>query len=375
MGTAYTGTGSDLFFDGRGVARDRVGRPVRAEVSVSPGLRPEEVDLERSPVLVLWVPTRAREGCRVCGVEPRPYRDPDELSTLDAMRLMNDIRTFGPVSLVLTGGDPLRRPDLSQLVSHGARIGLRMGLSLPCGVGASADLLRSLRRSGLGRISIRLHGVPVSGAGDSPDSGAVRTLLLAGDVGLATQAETKLDVDGVETLDPMADALVRLGVGRWSVSVPVDADAVALGAVAAERAIRRLSELGDRLPLHISVTGAPQARRIALQRAGVPATDADRPALGDGRGVLFVGHDGAIRPARRLPPGGMARTDDVAAVYRSGFFRAFRDRERLKGKCGICEYRSVCGGSRARALAVTGDALEADPLCPYLPKGRGAAVG
>ncbi len=370
MHARYEQAGSETAFDGRGVARDAVGRPVRPRVSVTAPLRPDRVDLDRSPVLVLWETTRARHGCERCAVEARHRRDPDELSTVDALRLMNDVRGFGPVSFVLTGGDPMRRPDLYQLVAHGARIGLRVGLALPCNAEVGAQGLRALRRAGLGRVSVRLHGAPLLGIGPGDDNNAVRTLLLARDVGLATQAETVLDSNTADMLESVADALLRLGVGRWSVHVPADADAVAgLGAVATEKALRALRELDDRLPLEVRVAGAPQARRVALQKDGTPPSAAGGRAVRDGRGLLFVAYDGSIRPSRNLPvAGGRARTDDVVDIYCSAeIFQALRDPARLKGKCGACSYRDVCGGNRARALAVTGDMLEEDPLCPYVP--------
>lgn len=359
---AHDFAGYDPVFDGRGVARDAEGRPVRLPVAVAEARRPDELDLDASPALVVWEATRSYGlACPTCGTPRR--RDPEELSTMDALRLMNDVRRFGPVAFVITGGDPLRRDDLLQLVSHGSRIGLRMGLALPCGAQPGTLFLRTLRHRGLGRLSVRLHDLPAGGPG--AHGSAVGTLLAAHDVGLPTQADTALGPD--TALEAMGAALVELGVGRWSVAFPVAAPEVeVLGPVRAEQALRELRELDQRLPLEIRVTRAPQWRRLAgaVGQGGAPA-------VRDGRGTVFVAYDGSFQPSRYVPgPAGHARSEDVVEVYRSAdLFQTLRDASSLKGKCGVCEHRDVCGGSRARALAVYGDVLEEDPLCPYLPSG------
>lgn len=369
---AHEIAGCDPVFDGRGVARDADGRPVRLPVAVAEVRRPEDLDLDASPALVVWEATRSYGlPCAACGTPRR--RDPEELSTMDALRLMNDVRGFGPVAFVITGGDPLRREDLLQLVGHGSRIGLRMGLALPCGAQPGTLFLRSLRRRGLGRLSVRLHRVPTGGPGGGVDGAGVRTLMAARDVGLPTQADTLLGPD--TPLEAMGAALAELGVGRWSVAFPVArAQVEALGPVQAELRLRALRELDGRLPLEVRVTRAPQWRRLAAAEGQGGAA-----AVRDGRGILFVAYDGALQPSRHVPrPAGQARSDDAVEVYRSaGLFQTLRDAAALKGKCGVCEHRDVCGGSRARALAVKGDVLEEDPLCPYLPVGasrRGTAA-
>lgn len=356
----------EAVFDGCGVARDAKGRPIRPPVAVAPAPRLAELDLNRSPALVAWEATRATGACDLCGTRRR--REPEELSTMEAVRLMNDVRRFGPVSFLITGGDPLLRPDLLELVGHGSRVGLRMALALPCAVSAETGLLRRLRHEGLSRVSVRVHGDAVRGglATDGRDARAVRALLLAQDVGLPTQADTVLtgSTSGLATL---GTALAELGVQRWLVAFPTDAaEAAALGAAEAERALRSLHDLDARLPLDVRVVGAPQWQRLTI-RAGVPPG----PAVRDGRGILFVRYDGEVRPSRHMPLAvGSVRTDDVVEAYRwSEPFRTLRDPAALRGKCAVCEYREVCGGSRARALACTGDMLETDPLCPYVPAG------
>ena len=94
----------------------------------------------------------------------------------------------------------------------------------------------------------------------------------------------------------------------------------------------------------------------------------------DGNGIMFVSHTGAVCPSGFLPLAtGNVRTDDIVSLYRSHpVFVCLRDAARFKGRCGRCEYRELCGGSRARAFATTGDVLESDPLCPYVPRNSGS---
>jgi radical SAM protein with 4Fe4S-binding SPASM domain len=125
----------------------------------------------------------------------------------------------------------------------------------------------------------------------------------------------------------------------------------------------------------VKTTSAPAFHRVWLQHhltSGSPA-HAWRPAMNDGRGTVFVSHTGEIQPSACLPlTTADVRADGIAAAYRrSRLFRALRDPSRLEGKCGVCAFRSVCGGSRARAFAVTGNFLAADPACAYRPAARG----
>jgi radical SAM protein with 4Fe4S-binding SPASM domain len=153
----------------------------------------------------------------------------------------------------------------------------------------------------------------------------------------------------------------------------------------------RLYDISATAPFDIKTTAAPHYRRVIVQRqmaerrarvrdeaptpltAGVGFSLADgvgrSKGVNEGDGFVFVSHRGDIYPSGFLPlSAGNVRTDDLVDVYRThDLFRALRDRDQLKGKCGACEFKSLCGGSRARAYAMTGDPLEADPFCAYLP--------
>jgi AdoMet-dependent heme synthase len=370
-----------------------------------PGL--SEVDFDRAPFLVIWETTQACDlACVHCRAEARPCRDLEELSTVEAMLLMNAVRGFGRPLFVLTGGDPFKRPDLLDIVEHGAQIGLRMGLTPSATPLVTSEALRKLRDAGLSRLAISIDG-PTAEIHDRfrgmPGSfeRSLEILEAARELGLSTQVNTTVTRSSARDFDAMAKLVEGLGIALWSVFflVPTgraQAEDVA-GADAFEEVFHRMYDLSREASFDIKSTAAPHYRRVILQRqvgerragereaapepltAGVgfslarPTTGAGAAGrakgVNDGNGFLFVSHLGEIYPSGFLPLGaGNVRTDDVVEVYRnSPLFRALRDPDRLKGKCGVCEYRTVCGGSRARAYAVTGDPLEQEPYCAHIP--------
>ena len=146
-----------------------------------------------------------------------------------------------------------------------------------------------------------------------------------------------------------------------------------------------LWEIARDSPFQVKTTEAMMYRRVAaraLQRAGLDHAAIERHPLArgfgirDGNGIVFLAHDGTVTPSGFLPvPVGNVRETDLVTLYRDApLMRALRDPDGFAGRCGQCEYRMWCGGSRARAHAWTGDPLESDPLCPYVPRG-GELVG
>jgi AdoMet-dependent heme synthase len=360
-----------------------------------------DVDFDRSPFLVIWETTQACDlACLHCRAEARSCRDLQELSTLEAMALMNDVRRFGRCLFVLTGGDPAKRPDLVDLVRHGARIGLRMGLT-PSGTPlVTRDLIHELRDVGLSRLAISLDG-STPGIHDrfrGVHGSFARTLEIlrdAGDAGLSTQVNTTVSRHNLDDFDRLVELMESLEISLWSVFFLVPTGRAKPEEIASpedfEDVFHRMYDLSLRASFDVKSTAAPHFRRVILQRqveerragqrAGAPSPLSDgigfslpdgvgrAKGVNDGNGFVFVSHRGEIFPSGFLPCAtGNVRTDDIVEVYREHeLFRALRDPDRLEGKCGVCEYRTVCGGSRARAWALTGDPLEADPFCVHVP--------
>jgi len=358
------------------------------------------LDFDLAPFLVIWETTQACDlACKHCRAEARPDRDRDELTTGEAKKLLSDVRRFGPIVFVFSGGDCLKRPDIVELVRHGHELGLRMAATPATTPLASRETIADLRDAGLARLAVSLDG---SHPGihdafrqvDGSFEHGIRILREAQELGLSTQVNTVIGRHNLDDIDALADLMAETGIVFWEVFflVPVGRarpEDVA-GADAFEDVFHRLYDLSKTAPFDIKATAAPQYNRVVVQRK-VEERRAGRGAdtdvltegaaysmadgigrarnVNDGDGFLFVSHTGEIFPSGFLPlSAGNVRTDDVVETYRdSTLFRELRDRDLLKGKCSVCEYRPLCGGSRARAYAVTGDPLEAEPYCAHVP--------
>lgn len=338
---------------------------------------------EERPLLIYWELTRACElACRHCRAEAIPWRDPRELSTAEGLALLDRLAAFGPPlpHLVLTGGDPLQRPDLFDLIAAARERGFSVALT-PSGTYALTEaVIRRLQAVGVWMLALSLDGATAEGHDalrGVPGSfeATVRAARWARAAGLPVQINTLVCAETVGDLPAMVDRLIELGVARWSLFflVPTGRGRVLreISPEESERLMHWLLDLAPQVPFSIKTTEAPHYRRVAVQRNGKDVPVEIRRGFGvrDGNGIMFVSHIGEIYPAGFLPlPLGNVRREDPVAVYREHpVFRALRDPDRLKGKCGRCPFRAICGGSRARAYAVTGDPLESDPLCPYSP--------
>jgi len=360
-----------------------------------------DVDFASTPFIVIWEMTQACQlACLHCRASARPFPDPAELSTDEAMRLLDAIRAMGRPLVVLTGGDPLERPDVVRIVEYGTSIGLRVALT-PSGTPLMTEaVLTELRDAGLARLAVSLDGSTAvihdrfRGV-DGSYNWTLRMLAAARTMGLTTQINTTISRHNRDDLEAMIRLLGGLGIALWSVFFIVPTGRARPSDLTTpaehEAVFHRLYDLSRAAPFDIKTTAAPHYRRVVLERqiaerragsraappspltAGIGFSLADglgrAKSVNDGNGFVFVSHRGDIYPSGFLPvSAGNVRTDSLAEVYRdSPIFRALRDPDRLKGKCGACEYRTVCGGSRARAYAVTGDYLAPDPSCSYVP--------
>lgn len=362
-------------------------------------------DFAKSPWVAVWETTRACDlACRHCRACAVPRRHPNELTTEEAQRLLRDIRRFGSPLVIFTGGDPLKRDDVVDLVAYGATLGLRMAMT-PSGTPLmTPEVIRRVSEAGLARLAVSLDGSTADihdafrGVAGSYDW-TLAMLRAARDLGVSTQVNTTVNAGNVDDFGALAALMAGLGITMWSVFFVVPTGRARPDMMATpeqfEAVFQRMYDLSKTAPFDVKSTAAPQYRRVVIQREAAERREATaalrRPAqrgfsapdgiirargVTDGDGFLFVSHTGKIFPSGFLPvSAGNVRTDDLVEVYRdSRLFRALRDRSRLKGKCGVCEFRQVCGGSRARAYAMTGDYLESDPLCAYVPGGWSAGT-
>jgi len=341
-----------------------------------------------APFMVFWETTQACDlVCKHCRADARPARDPAELTFEEGVRLLEEVRDMGCPLVVLTGGDPAKRPDLVDLVRHGTAIGLRVALTPSATSLVTPDLLTRLASAGLARLAVSLDGAcAASHDGFRGVAGSfrrtIRILRDARIAGLTTQVNTTVTDLNVDELEAVADLLRALDITLWGVFflVPTGRGEAlrVLDPEATERVLERLVAIADAAPFDLKTTAAPHFRRVLLQhqvkRRGIVGIQdgvgrAPR-GVNDGQGIVFVSHRGEIYPSGFLPvPCGSVRRDPLAAVYRRHpTFRALRDPDALGGKCGVCEFRRVCGGSRARAYAISGDFLAEEPACAYQPR-------
>lgn len=350
----------------------------------------------RSPFIAIWETTRACAlACVHCRASAIPRRHPRELTTDEGVALLDRIAAFGdpPPLVVFTGGDPLRRPDITTLVAEGTRRGLVVSLT-PSGTAAATESrLRALKEAGLARLAVSLDGATaVTHDAFRRVRGSHRYTLRiiehARALGLPLQINSTVCRQTVGELPALLDQVTEMGVLLWALFflIPVgraQADQ-ALGADEIEEVLRWAAKTQRRVPFGIKTTEAPHYRRIqmASERAGATATSPGRRqlraprAVNDGNGFVFVDHVGNVCPSGFLPlPRGNVREGRLVETYRHDpVFRSLRDPDALGGRCGRCELRAVCGGSRSRAFAATGDAFAEDPLCAYDPPVRPDAV-
>jgi radical SAM protein len=356
---------------------------------------------DAAPFIVIWETTRACAlACVHCRAEAIPRGDPHELTTEEGCRLIDRVAAFGdpPPILVLTGGDPFRRSDLLPLVAHGARRGVPVSLT-PSGTAAVTETrLRALRDAGLARLAVSLDGAtPEAHDAFRGVRGShrytMRILDHARALGLSLQINTTVcrqTVDGLSDLVPQLEA-IRPVLWALFFLIPVGRARAgqALAAEEIEGVLHWAAALADRAAFGVKTTEAPHYLRVVAARrraarldpgvdhAPVEGTRGARPdtigragrAVTDGNGFVFIDHLGHVCPSGFLPiPVANVRDQDLVSVYREDpLFRALRDPARLGGRCGRCEYRERCGGSRARAYAATGDPLAEDPGCAYRP--------
>jgi radical SAM protein len=359
-------------------------------VQAWPTAGPRRYVFDRAPLLVYWELTRACDlACQHCRAEAVPDRHPLELSTEEGRRLLRDAVRFGkPLPhWVLTGGDPFKRPDLPALVEEARALGFGVSLAPSATPLVTRAAVRQLARAGVQAVSLSLDGSTadrhdalrgIAGCFDL----TLRLARMIREEGIALQVNTLVTASTAEDLPALYELVRGLDVVRWSLFFLVRTGRGRLlkevSPWQAEELCHWLFDVSAASPFAIKTTEAPHFRRVALMRmlrAGVSLEEVAHSSVGrgfgvrDGNGIVFVSHSGDVYPSGFLPlAAGNVRRDSLVDVYRSSeLFVRLRDTGRLHGKCGRCPFREICGGSRARAYAHTGDPMASDPLCPYQP--------
>ncbi len=343
---------------------------------------PAPFDFDDRPFVVIWETTRACAlACRHCRAEAEPQPHPLQLSTPESLALIDQVARIKPPVFVLTGGDPAMRRDLLDLIRYAKDQGLMPALS----PSATPRLLKmnfhELREAGVHRMSLSIDGPDrashdafrgVPGTWDWTLQAYEKCM----DAGIPVQINTTITRHNAPRLEEFIALMGDIEPLLWSVFVLVPTGRGRLEDLPApeqlEQLLIRLHEHSLTAPYEIKTTEAPMYRRVQRQHSAPGTFKVSKRAplgINDGKGFVFVSHTGEINPSGFLPFNtGNVRKDDLLEVYRHHpTFQQLRDPDALRGKCGHCEFRQLCGGSRARAFALTGNPMEQDALCAYLP--------
>ncbi len=342
------------------------------------------------PQVVAWeITRRCPLACRHCRAGARNTAYEDELSTAECLCVVDSLIAHGSKPLlILTGGEPLSRADVWTLAQRASAGGLRVVMA-PCGVSVDDEAIRHMHESGVKAISLSVDGATPEKHDDfrgvtGSFAANLRAMECARRGGIPFQVNMTVSSVNVDELDAVRELALREGasqldlfflvpVGRGSALKPF-----ALSAERSELALEWAVRMNAAGPLRIKTTCAPQVVRVRLGKLGSSGTGSRSPAAPvsqggcmAGRGFVFISHTGILQPCGfcDVPAGDLRQHGfDFGAAYRnSTVFRHLRNTDGYGGKCGLCEFRNVCGGCRARALAATGDYLAEEPTCTYQP--------
>ncbi|MBE3557579.1 MAG: TIGR04053 family radical SAM/SPASM domain-containing protein [Firmicutes bacterium] len=351
-------------------------------------------DFSRNPFIVIWETTRTCQlACRHCRAKAIKHRNPNELSTYEAKQLIDQLVEMEKPLFVLTGGDPMERADLIELVRYAHQAGLIVSITPSATPKVTFERIAALKEAGLAHWAFSLDGSTpeihdhfrgIHGCFDL----TMEKIGYLHQLDIPLQINTTVSRFNVTDLTAIAEKVSVVGAVRWSLFFLIPTGRAKLSDMLSpqeqEEVLQWLYTLRGKVPFDIKTTEGPQIRRIAALQEGriTPAEAALRKELRgvsrsekpiwDGNGFLFVSHVGEVFPSGFLPVKvGNVREQPLSEIYRNApELVALRTPTHYHGKCGWCPYNTLCGGSRARAYGVTGDFLESDPFCTYIPDPR-----
>ncbi len=364
------------------------------------------MNYDENPFIVIWELTRACElKCLHCRAEAQFRRDPRELSFEQGKALIDDIKTMGNAMLVFTGGDPLMRPDVFDIAKYAIDKGVRVSMTPSATPNVTKEAMQTAKDIGLSRWAFSLDGPTAEihdhfrGTSGSFDL-TMNAINYLNELEMPLQINTVVSNYNLDTLDEMAALVKELNCVLWSVFflVPTGRGQTKdmISPAEHERVFRWLYQLSKEVDFDIKTTAAQHYRRVVIQskqrehkkeghdevpiqyqQALMNGTTGTIDGLGrapkgvnDGNGFIFVSHTGVVYPSGLLPVKvGSVKENKLSEIYRnSPILKDLRNPDKYKGKCGVCEFRNVCGGSRSRAYAMTGDYMESEPYCVYIPE-------
>jgi AdoMet-dependent heme synthase len=367
------------------------------------------LNYDETPFLAIWEVTQSCDlACKHCRAAAQPLAHPDELTNAEGKALIDQIAAMHIPIFVFTGGDPLKRKDVFELIRYAADKGVQVAVTPSATPLLTRDAIFKMKEAGLVRLGISLDGsTPEIHDAFRGLSGAwartIQAIEWANEANIPIQVHSTISRHNAHDLDNLCNLFEKLAIVMWNVFflVPVGRGQLAdlLSGKEFEQVFGKIYELSQRVNFQIKTTEAMHYRRYLLQHnleerkfahgrgsrptnhepyePGAPTADAKTRNMGwatrrvnDGKGFMFISHVGNVYPSGFLPiHAGNIRQTPLAEIYRDApIFKTLRDTSRLEGKCGACEYKEICGGSRARAYALTGDALAQEPCCIYQPR-------
>jgi len=352
-------------------------------------------DFGRNPLMFYYEVTRACDlVCKHCRASAQENPAEDELLPEQSMKLIDQVATFPrKPTICFTGGDPLKRTDIFDLIRHASELGIQSALTPSATPLATFERFRQAKEAGVSAIGVSLDGpnAEIHDAFRGFSGSFHKTLEMleyARKLRLPVQVNTSITKRNVEFVDDIAGLLSHWGIMMWSVFflVPVGRglEETRISPAEYEKVFEKLWYHAQNQAFSVKTTEAPHYRRYVLEHGGNPlmapkehfgqmSAEAvhrgreHRAPLGvtDGRGIMFTGHNGEIFPAGFLPiVCGRFPEDSVIDIYQNHpLFKLLQNPDNYKGICGKCPSRHVCGGSRARAYAVSGDPLGPEPDC------------
>jgi AdoMet-dependent heme synthase len=358
--------------------------------------------------LLFWETTKACNlQCKHCRAVPQKGLGPSDLSTAEAMAMMDAVAEIARPVFILSGGEPLYRPDIFELAAYGRSLGFRMALATN-GTLVDDDIADRIREAGISRVSISLDGAWPSTHDrfrgvDGAWRDAVRGIGLLRQRGISVQINSTIAKHNVSELDDMLAMALRLGCDALHIFmlVPVGcglelAESAMLPANEYERVLHWFYDKSKEVSIDLKATCAPHYFRVRAQRIGYEREQGDRstpfvapgtrlhaapdPAGGRplssmtrgclaGTAVCFVSQQGEVFPCGYLPvSAGNVRRQPFREIWSGAeIFQRLRDPNGLEGKCGECRFHGICAGCRARAYAASGNYLSEEPFCVYQP--------
>jgi radical SAM protein len=375
------------------------------------------LNYDETPFLAIWEVTQSCDlACKHCRAAAQPIPHAGQLSTEEGKALIDQIARMGVPIFIFTGGDPLKRPDLYELIRYGSGKNVKIAVTPSATPLLTREAIFKMKEAGVVRLGISLDG-------SSPEihdvfrglpgawARTIQAIQWANEAGLPIQVHSTISRHNALDLDNLCALFEKLAIVMWNVFflVPVGRGQLAdlLSGEEFEKVFGKIYELSHRVSFQIKTTEAMHYRRYLLQHnlqekrvpsgkmgqghpgaghppaavaeyeSGAPTADAQTRTHGwatrrvnDGKGFMFISHLGDVYPSGFLPiHAGNIRETPLGDIYRNApVFKALRDTSRLEGKCGACEYKEICGGSRARAYALTGNPLAPEPCCIYQPR-------